>query len=59
MKASPAQLKANDRYKKKMMKQYNLMCHIVNDADVIEMLNSQENKQGYIKALIRADMAKH
>ena len=28
----------------------------VNDADVIEKLNSVPNKQGYIKNLIRADI---
>ena len=58
MKASAAQLRANDRYKKKVMKQYNLILHTVNDADIIEMLDSQDNKQGYIKALIRADLEK-
>ena len=29
----------------------------VNDRDVIERLNKQNNKQGYIKDLIRTDMA--
>lgn len=28
------------------------------DADILEQLSRQENKQGYIKALIRADIAK-
>ena len=28
----------------------------VNDADVIERLNNQSNKQGYIKDLIRTDI---
>lgn len=27
-----------------------------NDADIIEYLNNQSNKQGYIKELIRKDM---
>lgn len=29
-----------------------------NDADIIAHLENQDNKQGYIKALIRADMKK-
>lgn len=29
------------------------------DADIIEHLNQQPNKSGYIKSLIRADMEKH
>ena len=28
------------------------------DADILEKLNSVDNKQGYIKALIRADLNK-
>lgn len=28
------------------------------DADILDHLAKQKNKQGYIKALIRADMAK-
>ena len=32
--------------------------HQNNDADIIEKLDSLENKQGYIKELIRADIAK-
>jgi len=28
------------------------------DADIIEYLESIENRQGYIKSIIRADMAK-
>ena len=28
------------------------------DADILEKLNSVDNKQGYIKDLIRADIAK-
>jgi hypothetical protein len=28
------------------------------DADILEWLNQQPNKQGYIKQLIRADMQK-
>lgn len=47
-----------NRYHKRAAKQYNLCLHRHNDADVIAQLESKENKQGYIKALIRADIAK-
>lgn len=43
---------------KAVTKGYNLKCHIVHDADVIAALEAQENKNGYIKELIRADMEK-
>ena len=33
--------------------------HLRTDADVIARLESQENIQGYIKALIRADIARN
>lgn len=56
MKASPAQLRANDKYKKANTKQYNLILHKVNDEDIIAWLESKDNKQGYIKELIRKDM---
>lgn len=49
---------AVNRYAKRMGKQYHLWMHSVNDADVIAQLDAQDNKQGYIKRLIRADMAR-
>lgn len=51
-------VKAVNRYAERAGKQYHLWLHKTNDADVIAQLDSQKNKQGYIKALIRADMAK-
>lgn len=44
------------RYHKKNGKQYHLWLHRENDADIIKRLDSVENKQGYIKALIRYDI---
>lgn len=35
--------------------QIKLKLHKVNDADIIEKLKSVDNKQGYIKQLIRED----
>ena len=34
-----------------------LKLHQVNDKDIIERLDEQKNKQGYIKRLIREDVA--
>ena len=36
-------------------KAYYIMCNKVTDADIIEHLDSMDNKQGYIKDLIRKD----
>lgn len=58
MKTSPAQLRANDKYKKANTKQYNLILHKVNDEDIIAWLESKDNKQGYLKELIREDIKK-
>lgn len=47
-----------NRYDKKHMKQYLLKYHLVNDADIIEKLDSVPSKQGYIRNLIREDIAR-
>lgn len=39
-------------------KTYILKCHTVHDADIIAALEEQENKNGYIKSLIRANIKK-
>jgi hypothetical protein len=46
------------RYDKKTMKQFLLKYHIRNDADIIEKLESVESRQGYIRTLIREDIAR-
>ena len=46
------------RYDKTHMKRYLLKYHIVNDADIIEKLSSVPNTQGYIRDLIREDLAR-
>lgn len=37
---------------------FHLKFHIVHDADVIAALDEQQNKNGYIKKLIREDLEK-
>lgn len=47
-----------NRYDKAHMKQFLLKFHLVNDADVIEKLSSVPNMQGYIRQLVREDLAR-
>ena len=56
--SSQAKISANARYNEKMVKRYNLGFNRATDADVIEQLDKQESKQGYIKGLIRKDIQK-
>ena len=50
---------AQRRYNQKYVRQVALKINQRTDADIIDWLDMQANKQGYIKALIRADMAAH
>lgn len=49
---------ANARSDKKNCKTYLLKLSKNTDADVIELLDQQENKQGFIKGLIRDHLKK-
>lgn len=46
-----------ERYAAKYKKQYSLPCFTSTEQDIIEKLESVPNKAGYIKQLIRADIA--
>ena len=53
------QVKRNQiKYNKAHMRQVKFALNVGTDADIIAWLDSVENKQGYLKALIRADMAR-
>lgn len=41
---------------KAVTRAFYLKCHTVHDADVIAALEAKDNKSGYIKTLIRADI---
>lgn len=56
--ATEAQKKASARYDAKATLQFKMKLNTKTDADIIRKLDSVENKQGYIKALIRQDMKK-
>lgn len=49
---------AKARYDADHTKQIKLKLNRKRDADIIEKLESVDNKQGYIKGLIRADISK-
>lgn len=56
--STPAQIKAQIKYAKNNTKDIRISLNKKTDADILEMLESQPNKQGYIKQLIRADIEK-
>ena len=49
---------AQNAYNKQNMKSFAFRFNLNTEADIIEWLEQQDNKAGYIKELIRADMAK-
>lgn len=49
---------AQERYDQKSTRFYGLKLCRGTDADLIEKLDSMENKQGYLKELIRKDISK-
>lgn len=56
MTVSRAQLKAQAKYDKSNTTQINLKLNNKTDEDIIKRLSEVENKQGYIKELIRLDL---
>ncbi|MCC6095217.1 MAG: hypothetical protein LIV24_09415 [Eubacterium sp.] len=56
MAMSKALYEAQKRYKKKYVKHVMLSLNKRTDTDIIKKLDSLENKQGYIKKLIRKDI---
>lgn len=47
-----------EAWKRENLRQYKLRFNIRTDKDLIEKLDAQENIQGYLKSLIRADIAR-
>ena len=56
--ASKAQTAASDRYDRAHTVRVAIKLNKKTDADILAQLGRQDNKQGYIKALIRADIGK-
>ena len=55
---SEAQKKATRKYDDAKTVQFKMKLNKTTDADILAKLDSVDNKQGYIKGLIRADIAK-
>ena len=58
MASTDAQKRASIKYAKSNVTQIKFSFNNKTDADILEKLNSIDNKQGYIKSLIRNDMMK-
>lgn len=52
-----SQYPSKTKYDKENTKMFGVKLNLKTDADIIAKLESIENKQGYIKALIRADIS--
>ena len=46
------------RYDKKALVRVNIAFHKVNDADIIEILSSKQNKSAFIKECVRKNIVK-
>ena len=57
-KSTESQIRASVKYNKENTVQISLKLNRTTDADLIDSLNRVANKQGYIKELIRRDIAK-
>lgn len=57
MALSPKKRISNDRYLKKAIVQFNMKINRNTDADVLEYVNSIENKRAWFLQLVRKDMA--
>lgn len=51
-------IRATNRYIKKSTRRFTLQCHKEFDADIIELLEAQDNYNGYLKKLLREIAAK-
>ena len=55
-KISEARARANKKYADKHCKSFSMQLNLTTDADIIAQLEKQDNRQGYIKELIRQDI---
>jgi len=58
-KSTDAQIRASAKYNKENVKRVILHFNITTDKDILDCLAKKDNKTGYIKQLIRADMKKN
>ena len=53
---SDARKRATNKFIKEKTRRFTLQCHKQTDADIIELLESQENYNGYLKSLLRREL---
>ena len=58
-KTSDAQLRATAKYEAENTKRFTVKVNKRTESDILEALTKQESMQGYIKRLIREDIAKN
>lgn len=58
MKIPECDYRASQKYRREKCRQVRIELNKVYDADILDWLDEQPNKQGYLKELIRADIAK-
>jgi len=56
--ASEAQAKASLKYDRENTRRLSIKLNVNTDADILKKLDEVPSKQGYIKELIRRDLAK-
>ena len=59
MKAKEYDYRAHQKYRKEKCRKIQIELVKERDAEMLAWLDAQPSKQGYLKALIRADMEKH
>ena len=59
MAVTKAQMRASMEWHKKHLTQIKFNLNNETESDIIEWLEAKDNKQGYIKDLIRVDIAKN
>ena len=57
-KSTDAQIRASAKYNKENVKMIVLHLNITTDKDILDYLAKKDNKTGYVKDLIRADMTR-
>lgn len=53
---SKAQIKASNKYNKENRKTFALHVNRKTESDILKMLESMDNREGYLKSLIRQDI---
>lgn len=58
MAVPPSRIRATNKYIKSKTRRFTLQCHVIYDADIIKLLESQDNYNGYLKELLRREASR-